>query len=180
MKIDGSSLVEPSATDDPYAMGPVAVEIDCDLDALAHKVWMAVVGWLFATRERKERERGWASFCRKLKLIASLSALVCPLSASPFSAGKGLVSRLQLRRYNVAPFPQAVEGGISSKQRRNDRFSASIARYYSSVCLLSHTPLPSQQHSGAQVSRTLVKEPSPQQVPCALIVIGLCSGKRYK
>lgn len=38
MKIDGSSLVEPSATDDPYAMGPVAVVIDIDLDALAQKV----------------------------------------------------------------------------------------------------------------------------------------------
>ena len=38
MKIDGVSLVEPSATDDPYAMGPVAVVIDIDLDALAQKV----------------------------------------------------------------------------------------------------------------------------------------------
>ena len=38
MKIDGVSLVEPSATDDPHAMGPVAVVIDIDLDALAQKV----------------------------------------------------------------------------------------------------------------------------------------------
>ena len=38
MKIDGVSLVEPSATDDPHALGPVAVVIDCDLDALAQKV----------------------------------------------------------------------------------------------------------------------------------------------
>lgn len=40
MKIDGVSLVEPSATDDPHAMGPVAVVIDIDLDALAQKVWV--------------------------------------------------------------------------------------------------------------------------------------------
>lgn len=40
MKIDGSSMVEPSPTDDPYAMGPVAVVIDIDLDALAQKVWL--------------------------------------------------------------------------------------------------------------------------------------------
>lgn len=41
MKIDGVSLVEPSATDDPYAMEPVAVVIDIDLDALAQKVRVA-------------------------------------------------------------------------------------------------------------------------------------------
>lgn len=40
MKIDGVSLVEPSATDDPYAMGPVAVVIDIDLEKLAQKVWV--------------------------------------------------------------------------------------------------------------------------------------------
>lgn len=36
MKIDGVS-VEPPA-DDPYAMGHVALDIDCDLDVLAQKV----------------------------------------------------------------------------------------------------------------------------------------------
>lgn len=37
MKVDGVS-VEPSPADDPYAMGPVALDIDCDLEALAQKV----------------------------------------------------------------------------------------------------------------------------------------------
>lgn len=38
MAIDGVSLVDPSATDDPRAMDPVAVVIDIDLDLVAHKV----------------------------------------------------------------------------------------------------------------------------------------------
>lgn len=42
MKIDGVSLVEPSPADDPNGMGPVAVVIDCDLDALAQKVRLRV------------------------------------------------------------------------------------------------------------------------------------------
>lgn len=37
MKIDGVSA-EPSQGDNPFAMGPVALDIDCDLDVLAHKV----------------------------------------------------------------------------------------------------------------------------------------------
>lgn len=41
MKIDGVS-VEPGPSDDPFAMGPVALDIDCDLDALAQKVSRAV------------------------------------------------------------------------------------------------------------------------------------------
>lgn len=37
MKIDGVSA-EPCQGDNPFAMGPVALDIDCDLDVLAHKV----------------------------------------------------------------------------------------------------------------------------------------------
>lgn len=37
IRIDGVT-VEPSPADDPDAMGPTAVDIDCDLDALALKV----------------------------------------------------------------------------------------------------------------------------------------------
>ena len=37
MKIDGVS-VDPSPADDPYVTEHVALDIDIDLDALAHKV----------------------------------------------------------------------------------------------------------------------------------------------
>lgn len=43
VRIDGVT-VELSPTDDPDAMEPTAVDIDCDLDALALKVGAAGVG----------------------------------------------------------------------------------------------------------------------------------------
>ncbi|CBJ33534.1 hypothetical protein Esi_0508_0003 [Ectocarpus siliculosus] len=61
MKIDGVSLVEPSPADDPNGMGPVAVVIDCDLDALAQKVLKKPPHPLLAKFERTrtaKRERG--------------------------------------------------------------------------------------------------------------------------
>lgn len=78
MKIDGVSLVEPSATDDPYAMGPVAVEIDCDLDALAHKVRKVVcrardvIVCLFACCPGQTERAGFVQKAQKINVFPRL------------------------------------------------------------------------------------------------------------
>lgn len=65
MKIDGVS-VEPSPADDPYAMGPVALDIDCDLDALAQKVKIE--------REREGEKRDVFE-CSNRSVVTELSNL---------------------------------------------------------------------------------------------------------